>query len=147
MFNRKVLLIALLAVVLLSSCADGSVTLEKSRKHRRRATEPAAGGIAQIVPCIRCVSLTNLMNQVASAIGAADLTNQQAARGDHKPRRRKAFIDPAGLTQIVSGVMGFDQASQSLAFGDRKKIRKPRAAIDSAGLTQVAGGIAGIDPT
>ena len=110
MFNRKVLLTALLAVVLLGSFMDGSVSVDG--RHRRKPRLRDAGTIAMVDPTMQQASLTNLMNQVAGGISAVDPNNDQASLTD-KPRRRRhtrASIDPGGLNQVAGGMLGFDPA-------------------------------------
>ena len=107
MFHRTVLLTALLAVVLLGSFMDGSVSVDG--RHRRKPRLKDAGGISMVDPTMRQASLTTLMNQVAGGISAVDPNDQQASFPDRSKRRRHtAAIDPVGLNQAAGGMLGID---------------------------------------
>ena len=107
MFNRKVLLTALLAVVLLGSFVDGRVSVDG--RHRRKPRLTVVGGISMVDPTMHQASLTNLTNQVAGGISAVDPNNNQVSLRDKSrhPRHRTA-IDPAGLNQVAGGILGID---------------------------------------
>jgi hypothetical protein len=107
MFKGKVLLTALLAVVLLGSFMDGSVSVDG--RHRRKPRLKDAGGISIVDPTMYQAGLTNLTNQVAGDISAADPNNYQVSLRDKSrhPRHRTA-IDPAGLNQVAGGILGID---------------------------------------
>ena len=107
MFHRKALLTALLAVVLLGSFMDGSVSVDG--RHRRKPRLKVADSISIVDPTMRQASLTNLMNRAAVGISAVDPNNDQAIRPDKSRRRRHtAAIEPWGLNQVAGGILGID---------------------------------------
>ncbi len=93
MVFRKVLLIALMAVILLGSAVDASVTKDRTYKHRRRAAEPAALSVAAIDPCSRSC-ITDLVKQVTSLV-AGDPNGDQATVALRLKRHRdkRASLD------------------------------------------------------
>ncbi len=101
MLNRKVLFVALLAVVLLGSFVIGEAGVSRDYKHRRKAAEPAAGAVASIIPCPHCVSFTDTMTQIAGGMLGIDPTLQLASRSIRKPHRSRASVDLAGSTQLA----------------------------------------------
>ncbi len=126
MFNRKVLLIALLAVVLLGSFMDGRVSADRAYKRKRRASEPVAGGIAGTDLNFHRASLTNLMNQV-TGIAAADPNNAQASFRDRKRgRKSKVSLDSGDLNQVISAAAA-DSNNRQLSFRDGRKHRRTKA--------------------
>jgi hypothetical protein len=86
MLNRKVLSVALLAIVLLGSLMEVGAGVDRIHKPRRRHAATASGAVAQIAPNIHMQSLTNLMNQ-ATGLKAVDLDDQQLLARLVKPRR------------------------------------------------------------
>ncbi len=135
MLNRKVLLIALLAVVLLGSFMEGTVGVDGLRRRKPKMVETAPGAVAAVDLNFYRASLTNLMNQITTGVAGVDPNDLQASLKGRKPHRSRASIDEGGLNQLT--------------FTDNLKRRRgrPRASFDPAGLNQLAGGIAGIDPT
>lgn len=93
MFNRKGLLIALMAVVLLGSFIDGRVSVDQNHSRKPQAS-------------------------VMSGIAAVDPTLNQASSADpmslHKPRRRP---------RVKSSIAAVDQNIHQLSFTDRKHRR------------------------
>ncbi len=101
MLHRKVLLIALLAVVLLGSSMDGSVSIDGRGRRKPRRAETAAGAIAEVVPNFGCASLTNLMDQITAGFAAADPNNLMASLKPRKPHRTRASVDSGSLSQAA----------------------------------------------
>ncbi len=102
MVFRKVLLIALMAVILLGSVMDASVTKSRTDKHRRRAAEPAAVSIAAIDPCSRSC-ITNLVKQVTSFV-AGDPNGDQATVALRLKRHRDKRASLSDLKNEIAGV-------------------------------------------
>ncbi len=80
MFKRKVLIIALLAVVLLASFMDGRVSVDG--KHRRRPRATIAGGISAVDLTLHQANLANLMEQISGGMPGVDPTNHLASRNN-----------------------------------------------------------------
>ncbi len=134
MLSRKVLLIALLAVVLLGSFLDGSVSADGIRRKKSRKAETAAGGVAEVDRNFHLASLTNLMDQITAGIAAVDPNDLQASLKGRKPRRSRTSIGEDALNQLT--------------FTDQLKRRrvKPKASIEASDLNQIAVGAATVDP-
>ncbi len=101
MFNRKVLFVALLAVVLLGSSVDGGVEAAGRHLNGRWAITQAGIKPEEVNDVILgCAALPSALDKIASGILAAHPTNLQAGRGGSKPHRRTA-MDASSSTEIA----------------------------------------------
>ncbi len=72
MFKRKILVVALLAVVLLSSFMEGNASVDRRFKHKRTA----GGDIVIVDQSLSQASSTNLQNRMAGSIAGIDPNNR-----------------------------------------------------------------------
>ena len=113
MFNRKVLLAALLAVTLLGSLMDAGVGIDK--RHRRKPRATVADSVAMVDQTLRQASLTDLMNQVIGS-AADDQDNQLFSfRDKGKHRRPRAAMDAGSSIEIAGGARTPDPTGTSRA--------------------------------
>jgi hypothetical protein len=116
MFNRKVLVTALLAVVLLTSFVDAEVGVDGAYRHKPRRRK-IAESITVTVPAMLQANLESLMNQADDQD-----TLQASGKVRRHPRRRKvAFESQAGY-----GISAADQDTLQASGMVRKQPRKRR---------------------
>ncbi len=120
MFNRKVLVIALMAVVLLTSFMDAQVDVDGAYRHKPRRRK-IAESISVTVPAMLQANLSSLMNQAA---GQDDL--QASGRVKKEPRKRRTVFESGAMSQATAGIFAADQGTLLASGKVRKEPRKRR---------------------
>jgi hypothetical protein len=133
MFNRKVLVVALLAVVLLTSFTDGQVGMDRNYRHKPRVRKTVESS-SVTVPAMLQASLENLMNQAAGQ-------DTLLASGKVRRHPRKRII--ASETGIMNQVS--DQGTLQASGRIRRHPRKFSIAFEQVGVNQATYGISAAD--
>ena len=113
MFNRKVLLTALMAVLLLGSPVDAGVEAVASTFNKSMCAVIQAGikpeEVSDVI--LGAISLPSILNKAASSISPVDPSDRMTYLKDRKPRRPRSLagigvpLDPAqSQTVAVVGI-------------------------------------------